>query len=79
MTILVYVDDFIFISKEDCIIQKCINSTKDAPEGFEFMEEGTINAYISVYIYQLHYRKVFTLYQPLLIDRIIQKVQQTIL
>ena len=45
---------------------------KDTPEGFEFVEEGAMNAYLGVYIYPLPYGKVFTLSQPLLIDRTIQ-------
>ena len=45
---------------------------KDTPEGFEFTEEGTTNAYIGVEIYPLPDGKEFTLYQPFLIDQIIQ-------
>ena len=41
---------------------------KDTPEGFEFTQEGTMNAYLGVDIYILPYGKGFTLYQPFLID-----------
>ena len=45
---------------------------KDTPEGFEFTDEGTMNAYHGVDISPLSDGKGFTLSQPLLIDRIIQ-------
>ena len=72
MVILVYVDDCILNSKEDFIIQKFIDSMKDNPEGFEFIEERTMNAYLGVDIYPLLDGKVFTFSQQFLIDRIIQ-------
>ena len=72
MIILVYVDHCILISKEDFTIQKFIDSKKDTPEGFEFMEEETMNAYLGVEISPFTERKGFTLSQPLFIDRIIQ-------
>ena len=72
MIVLVYVDDFILISKEDYTIQKFIDSMKDTPEGFEFTEEGTINAYLGVDSYPLLDGKGFTLSQPFFIDRNIQ-------
>ena len=72
MIILVYVDDWILISKEDFTIQKFISPMKTNPEGFELTEEGTMNAYLSVDIYPLPYGKGFTLYQPLSIDWFIQ-------
>ena len=53
-------------------MQKFIDSMKDTPKGFEFTEEGTINAYIGVEIYPFPDRKGFTLSQPLLIDLMIQ-------
>ena len=71
MIILVYVDDCILISKEDFTIQKFIDYMKDTPEGFEFTEEGTMNAYLGLVIYPFPDGKGFTLSQPLLIDRII--------
>ena len=45
---------------------------KDTPEGFEFTEEGTMNAYLGVEISPLPDGKGFTFYQPLFIDRIVQ-------
>ena len=45
---------------------------KDDPEVFEFTEEATMNTYLGVDIYTLRDRKRFTLYQPLLIHKIIQ-------
>ena len=69
--ILVYVDDFILISKFDINIQKFIDSMKDTLEGFEFTEEGTMNAYLGVDISPFPDGKGFTLSQPLLIYRII--------
>ena len=48
MIILVYVDDCILISKEEFTIAKFIDSMKDTSEGFEFTEEGTMNAYLGV-------------------------------
>ena len=45
---------------------------KDTPGGFQFTEEGAINAYLGVDIYPLTDRKIFTLSQPFLIDQIIQ-------
>ena len=67
-----YVDDCILISKEDFTIQQFIYSMKDTSEGFEFKEEGTMNAYLGVEIYPFPDRKGFTSSQPFLIDRIIQ-------
>ena len=67
-----YVDDCILILKEDFTIKEFIDSTKDNPEGFEFTEEGTMDAYLGVDIYPFKDRKIFTLSQPFLIDRIIQ-------
>ena len=72
MIFLVYVDDCILISKEDSTIKKFIDSMEDTPEGFELTEEGDMNAYLGVDNYPLTDGKIFTLYQPLLIDRIIQ-------
>ena len=40
----------------------------DAPEGFEFTEEGAMNAYLGVDISPLPDGKGFKLSQPLLID-----------
>ena len=45
---------------------------KDTPEGFEFTEEGTMNAYLSVDISSFLEGKGFTFYQPFLIGWIIQ-------
>ena len=70
--ILVYVDDCILISKEDFTNEEFIDSMKDTPEDFEFMEERTMNAYLGVEIYLLLDGKGFILSQPLLIDLIIQ-------
>ena len=53
-------------------IQKFINSMKDTPEGFEFTEEGTMNAYLGVDISSFPDGKGFTFSQPFLIDQIIQ-------
>ena len=72
MIILVYVDDCIIISQEDFTIQKCFDSMKDTPEGFEFMEEGTTNALLGVEISPFTDGKEFPLSQPFLIDLIIQ-------
>ena len=72
MIILAYVNDCIFISKEDFTIKKFIDSMKDTPEGFEFTEEGTTTAYLGFAIYLSLDGKGFILSQPLLIDRIIQ-------
>ena len=41
---------------------------KDTPEGFEFTEESTMNAYLGVDISPLPDRKGFSLSQPLFID-----------
>ena len=68
MVILEYVDDFILISKEDFTIKNFNGSMKDSPEGFEFTEEGIMNAYIGADISPLPYGKGFTLSQPFLID-----------
>ena len=51
MIILVYVDDYILISKQDLTIKKFIDPTKDTPEVFEFTKEGTMNTYTGVEIY----------------------------
>ena len=45
---------------------------RDTPEGFDFTEEGTMNAYLSVDISTLPYSKGFILSQPFLIDQMIQ-------
>ena len=45
---------------------------KDTPEGFEFTEEGTMNAYLGVDISSFPDGKGFTFSQPFLIDQIIQ-------
>ena len=44
---------------------------KDTPEGFEFMEEGTMSAYPGVDISKFTDSKGFKLSQPFLIYRII--------
>ena len=67
-----YVNDCILISKEDFTIQKFIDSMKDTPEGFDFTEEGNMNAYLGVDISPFPDSKGFTLSQPFLIDWIIQ-------
>ena len=72
MIILVYVYDSILISKEDFTIKKFIDSMNDTPEGFEFTEEGTMNAYLGVDISTFPDGKVITFSQPFLIDKIIQ-------
>ena len=72
MIILVYVDDCILISKEDLVIRKFISSFKAGTEDLLFTEEGTINSYLGVDIYSCPDKKGFTLYQPFLIDRVIQ-------
>ena len=70
--ILVYVDDCILISNKAFFIQKFISSLKAGTEDFVFTEKGTMNLYLGVDIYPLPDKKVFTLYQPFLIDRVIQ-------
>ena len=70
--ILVHVDDFILISKEDFTINKLIDSMKNTPEGFEFTEEGTMNVYLGVDFSLLIEGTGFTLSQTLFIDRVIQ-------
>ena len=72
MIILVCVDDCILISEEDFTIEKCIDSMKDPPEGFELIEEGTVYGYLGVDISSLPDRKGFTFSQLFLIDQIIQ-------
>ena len=72
MNTLVYVDDCILISKEVLVIQKFISSLKAGTEDFVFMEEVTMNLYLGVDISSFPDKKGFTLYQPLLIDRVIQ-------
>ena len=58
MIIFVYVDDCILISKDDFTIKKFIDSMKDTPEGFDFTDEGNMNAYLDVNIYSLPYGKL---------------------
>ena len=72
MIILVYVDDWILISKEALVIQKFISSLKSGTEDFVFAEEGTMNSYLGVDIYSFPDKKGFNLSQPFLIDRVIQ-------
>ena len=61
MIILVYVDDFILISKEALVIQKFISSLKADTEDFVFTEEGTMNSYLGVDISSFPDKKGFTL------------------
>ena len=72
MIILVCVDDCILISEEDFTIEKCIDSMKDTPEGFELIEEGTVYGYLGVDISLFPDKKGFTFSQLFLIDQIIQ-------
>ena len=65
---LVYVDYCILIPQEDFTIKKFIDSMKNTPEGFEFMEEGTMNVYLGVDISPLSDGKGFTLSQPFFTD-----------
>ena len=72
MIILVYVDDCIIISKKAFVIQKFISYLKAGTKDFVFTEEGNMNSYLGVDISSFPDNKVFTLSQPLLIDRVIQ-------
>ena len=58
MIILVYVDDFILISKKSFFIQKFISSLKAGTEAFVFTEEGTMNSYLGVDISSLPDKKI---------------------
>ena len=64
MIILVYVDDFILISKKAFFIQKFISSLKAVTEDFVFTEEGTMNSYLGADVYSFPDKKGFTLSQP---------------
>ena len=72
MIILVYVDDCIIISKKAFVIQNFISSLKSVTKDFVFTEEGTMNSYLGVDISSFPDKKCFTLFQPFLIDRVIQ-------
>ena len=64
MIILVYVDDYILISKKLFVIQNFISSLKSGTEDFVFTEEGTMNLYLGIDISSFPDKKGFTLSQP---------------
>ena len=72
--LLIYVDDVIIFSRHNNSIDNLIDSLQNGPEKYVLTDEGDINKYLGVDIFQ-HNDNTFELRQPFLIDRCLKSMQ----
>lgn len=48
--LLIYVDDILIIGKDEEIVNEFQQSMKDGPEGFMFMDGGSVESYLGVQV-----------------------------